>query len=346
MIIVTSPGPSFEANPFFPLMRDALISRGHTLVRPRMSAFGRADVIHLNFPEHAATEKRSFTTALVHSVAMVLMMAVHRLRGGRVIWTVHDVKPLRAQYPRLAAIYMATVRKLVDGYIFLSRSSRRVFEEHFAIPSDAKVLEAWHPFFPTASRDQAGRAKLRAELGLSDDDYVVGLLGDQKPYKNVTAVARLPLSLSDGRRVVPLIAGRADKMGAVDFAQLLDGRPFVRVNRRLDDEELEAYIAASDVVFLPYLHGWNSGMAMLVLSCGQRVLSSDLPIFEELSEDYGKDKVTALRLDGDDSAIAKAVNAQAISTLDTTQLAEHSRERSFDQLATNIERFMSSLKSR
>ena len=61
----------------------------------------------------------------------------------------------------------------------------------------------------------------------------------------------------------------------------------VQVEDRPSDERLSELIQSVDVVFMPYLRGWNSGFAMLVLGCGGRLLCSDLPMFRELEDAVG-----------------------------------------------------------
>src|SRR6201999_1337647 len=61
----------------------------------------------------------------------------------------------------------------------------------------------------------------------------------------------------------------------------------IRINERLSDQLLAEMIGAVDVVFSPYLRGSNSGLAMLVLSCAQRLLCSALPMFRDLEHRLG-----------------------------------------------------------
>jgi hypothetical protein len=61
----------------------------------------------------------------------------------------------------------------------------------------------------------------------------------------------------------------------------------VRIKERISDQDLVDMIRAVDFVLLPYLRGSNSGFSMLVLSCGQRLLCSALPMFRELQNRLG-----------------------------------------------------------
>jgi uncharacterized integral membrane protein len=60
-----------------------------------------------------------------------------------------------------------------------------------------------------------------------------------------------------------------------------------RIRERPTDEKLCELIQSIDLVFLPYLRGWNSGFAIFALGSGGRLLCSALPMFRELEEILG-----------------------------------------------------------
>ncbi len=263
-------------------------SLGHRLVAPRPQHALDADVLHLNFPEHMVSEKKNIVSALMAAGFMLSMIVIMRLRRCPVIWTVHDVMPLRGHNMRLCHAYMAVVRTMVTGYIFLSHSSREKFQSLYSTQNNKPMLDAFHPMFPVRLLSVAERASQREKLGIKPQDFVIGYLGDIKPYKNPDIMRDVPTQIEGGKNIVLLVAGRAD--GAeTDFENTLSGKNVIRVNRRLNDDELEAYIQAVDVVFLPYLWGWNSGFLFLVLACRQKSVTSNLPIFEEMRKYFGED---------------------------------------------------------
>jgi hypothetical protein len=116
---------------------------------------------------------------------------------------------------------MGAVRRMVDGYIFLSASTRHKFESVYKQDCNEPVLTSFHPAFPVNLLDNASKVEMRKQLGLNPTDFLVGFLGDIKPYKNPDVVNFLPPILNDGRRVVPLVAGRADKMDVALFEETL-----------------------------------------------------------------------------------------------------------------------------
>jgi len=288
MKIVVSPGPTFSSNPFFNLLNEEMRKKGHGIFAPRLQTMLHADIFHVNFPEHFVSERKNLFAAAISAAAMLTLMLIHKMRGKKLVWTVHDVLPLRNRYPALCETYMRAVKSMVDLFVFLSDTSRAVFVEQNPLLRAKSMITLFHPGFPTEVLTAQERAAARERLGVAPDEFVVGFLGDIKPYKNIEFLDNIPDTLPDGRPVKLLVAGKADKTDINAFEAALEKRGTLRINRRIDDAELMVLIQAVDLAALPYRWGWNSGLLMLVLSCEQRCLVSALPIFKELEPIIGR----------------------------------------------------------
>ena len=86
---------------------------------------------------------------------------------------------------------------------------------------------------------------------------------------------------------VLLLNRRGINLAALFYIFIITLKHLIRIRARLSDQRLTDIIGAVDVVLLPYLCGSNSGFSMLVLSCGQRLLCSALPMFRDLANRPG-----------------------------------------------------------
>ena len=283
------PGRGHE-NRYFDLMLDALEARGVRVVPADMRhlLLLRFNVLHLNFPTHYVTQSGPVRAAASSALfAGVFLLA--RLFRRRIIYTVHDVMPLSVRNEWLLWRYSAFVRRCVDGYIFLSASSRASFLERFPDQAGKPWRLAPHGPYPADLLSASERAD-RHDAIAGGGALLVGLLGVVKPYKNVAALARLPEQLANGRRVHLVVAGPAEvgHEAAVEAALALRSSSGVtRLPARLSNRELDLLVQSVDVVLLPYQRGSNSGAALLVLSNRSRLIGSSLPIFRELAEELG-----------------------------------------------------------
>ena len=326
------PGRGHE-NRYFDLMLNALEARGIRVVPTDMRRLLllRFDILHLNFPTHYVTQSGPFKAAASSALfAGVFLLA--RLFRRRIVYTVHDVAPLSVRNKWLLWRYYAFVCRCVDGYIFLSASSRVSFLKRFADQAGKPWALAPHGPYPAellSASERAERHNAIAGIGA----LLVGFLGIVKPYKNVAALARLPEWLADGRRVHLVVAGPAEAghEAAVEAA-LAKRSPsgVTRLPARLSNRELDLLVQSVDVVVLPYQLGSNSGAALLVLSNRGRLIGSSLPIFRDLAEEVGAPWVLVSEdtLEGWQCALEQ-VAADAPDTADRSRLDHYLQTHSF-----------------
>jgi hypothetical protein len=213
-------------------------------------------------------------------------MIVTKLLRKKIVWTVHDVVPMKDRHVRLLRLHLSCVRALVDAYVFMTPSSEAEFVRLFP---RARKETAWHvPHgpYPVSPIPPGRRAKLRERLSGGANCLLIGFVGDIRPYKNPGVLAYLPCQDSLGRQIKIVVAGAIASTydsGKIDISlNRIPPERLVRIRERLSDQCLIDIVGAVDLVFLPYLRGSNSRFSMLVLSCGQRLLCSELPMFRDL----------------------------------------------------------------
>lgn len=341
--VLSIPGRSHE-NRFFGLLAGALECQGMAVVEPtaRNLAGFSFDVLHLNFPTHYITENR-IARATMASLAFGGYLMLARLLGRKVIYTVHDVMPLRARHVFLTRQFLRLTHALTNGFVFLSQSSRDVFVSHYEADQDKPWILTPHGPYPAAQLSTSGRLKRRDTLMGRDHAFVIGFLGSIKPYKNIAALAGLPRRLADGRAVRVLVAGLVER-GYQDAAQdalaALPPGMVVRIDKRLDDDELDRLIQVVDVVLLPYVKGSNSEVAMLVLSNRARLIGSDLPVFDELARTVGEPWVYSFSEGSSGRSLGEVVESVArreVTEADEAALSDYLRRVSYAETARAVE---------
>jgi hypothetical protein len=170
---------------------------------------------------------------------------------------------------------------------FVGSGIRKDFSAH----EEEESCHVPHGPYQVSATSQQRQGELRERLSGGGDCLLVGFFGDIRPYKNSEVLAYLPDQDAIGREIKIVVAGAADPTYntteiEVPLSRILPKR-MVRIKERISDQDLADMIRAVDFVLLPYLRGSNSGFSMPVLSCGQRLLCSALPMFRELQNRHG-----------------------------------------------------------
>ncbi len=257
--------------------------------RDRDARMWRFDVLHLHFPTYYITES-NLAVALIWAAACRALLLLCRLFGKRVVYTIHDVAPFRVRRAWLLWPFVDAVHRATDGFVFLSPSSQRAFQARFPNERGKPALRASIGAFPAEILSPEARLRARRRLVGDDPALLVGFLGFHRPRKGLDFAACLPAALPDGRPVRAVVAGGIEPGYRAEAEQILARIPpelLLHLDQDLSDSEIGILIQAVDVVALPYATGWNSAMAMLVLSHRQRLLASDLPVFVDFESALG-----------------------------------------------------------
>lgn len=201
-----------------------------------------------------------------------VMLRVSRICGLRLVWTVHNVLP-HAQIFDDDSLARTQLLRRCDAVIVHSTATTADIESRgwHLPPLTAVIPPASLAAAPTVSRERA-----RAELGLSSDACVVGLIGRIDRYKG--AVDLIQAAIGARPRVDRLsivIAGRCSEQGLADELRRLASSNSVDVRldlRELTDEEFDTYLAALDVFAVPFHRVTTSGSVATALAAGLTVL--------------------------------------------------------------------------
>jgi len=213
-----------------------------------------------------------------------VLMLYYRMLRKRIVFTAHNVNAgKRDGNDTIVNRLTLRVQYLLADHIFVhtARMKDDLVREFNANPAKITVI----PFGinNTISNTALTSAQARKGLGFAASDKVILFFGCITPYKGleylVTAFEAVAKDCANYRLI---IAGkpkaRDDYWNSVE--KLID-RSVVRdrITLRAEyvpDEETEVYFKAADVLALPYLHVFQSGVLFLSYSFGLPVIAADV----------------------------------------------------------------------
>ena len=282
--------PSFSnSNPYVNLLYEGLRSLDLKVEALTLrNALCGADICHVHWPERGLTE-RSFLISLNISSRLLIKVVVAKLRGAKVIWTVHNLQPHEQVQPIVWVKFFYFVwRKLVDGGIFLSHSSRSVYNDSYSRIIKSEIVP--HGHYCSIYQGIKPTSQLKPELNIKDGDFVFGHYGLIRDYKNIPHLIEQFSKLEDPKCKL-IIAGKVrageDELGKT-IKSMVSGDDRIRlIPRFVSDEEMLELYSFTDLAVFPYRRLLNSGSAILALSLGCPVLVSRSSSTLELNELVG-----------------------------------------------------------
>jgi glycosyltransferase involved in cell wall biosynthesis len=179
-------------------------------------------------------------------------------------------KRWRPDYVLLAAAFRAA-----PVLLFHTEAERRRLERAYGIDVRARVVPHVEGITVHARLD---RAEARARLGLPAEEPILVSPGFLHPAKGLERGIEAVRAAGGGRLyVVGSVKDRTarNEEYAARLRSLAPQVPGVELRERyLDDDELDAWIAAADALVLPYRRSWSSGALARAQALGTPVIVS------------------------------------------------------------------------
>jgi glycosyltransferase involved in cell wall biosynthesis len=310
MIVAAAPAyATRHANPYNALLADALVEAGAEvrefatvdLVRDR------PDIVHLHWPELMFLSTHRPWQAWARIAAFARLIRQARRQGTRLVWTVHnDGAHEERSAPWVRASLDRMLARHVDAVFSLSAAGDQAARARLG--DEVPVFRTRHGDYQGAYPFRSDRGAARDELGLEADARLVVAVGQVRPYKNLDRLAEVTRRSTDANLRLA-IAGAPDGDATTDSVErAAAGDPRIRLDlAHLDERRLATWLAAADLVALPYRRILNSGAALLALSAERPVLVPAIGAMPELAADLGPEWVRTYRGDLDSYVLEQAV---------------------------------------
>jgi len=307
MRILASPAFSNErVNPYNAQLYREVEASGHTVCEysHKRVLKEKFDIVHVHWPD-GYIDQRSWLKAIQRTLLLSFMMSIAKLKGARLVWTAHNLKPHDAFHPKFSQIFLTQFLKLCNGLIFLTDEGKNSFLQYYPSHKNMPCAVIPHGHYRNSYPNPINQYQAKEELGLVKEKKILLFMGMIKPYKNCDALIK-EFSEAKLNDYILVIAGKPETPKYKEQLELL-AKGQDNIHMRLEfipDDQLHVYMSAADIVILPYKSILNSGALLLALSFNKPVIAPHIGAFIELQNELGlqwiysySDELTAVHLD-------------------------------------------------
>lgn len=332
--------PDFrEGNPYQSLLGKALDGLGVNVAFPngyrRICPLYRAtqeqqppvDVLHLHWLT-PYLRGRNLASYLFYALKFRVDVALVRRRGVRVVWTIHNRISHESRFPRLEMWARRALARAADKIIVHSRAALAELTHELRL-NPAKTSVIPHGHYRDIYHPAVEQRAAREALGLPAEGLVYLCFGIVRRYKNIEGLLSVWKSAA-GRptgRVLVLAGEALEPDYAGQVRELARGCPNTIAHlQRIEDERVQLYFSAADIVVLPFQRMLTSGSLLLAMTFDKPVIAPRLAVIAEALGPAGD----LLYDPQDERGLAGAIESAART--DLRSLAGRTR-RQCDQLA-------------
>lgn len=252
---------------------------------------------------------RALWHSLLETVLLRGLLSWAKVRGIKILWTVHDLDSSDNAQPQLERWFWRYFLPHLDGYICLTNAGKRLACERFPALVKLPGFVSAHGDFRAAYPRTLTKLEAREALELPAGVPVLLNFGLIRPYKGVPELIDAVRGLAVDNAIL-LIAGRVfDASVEQEILARVQETTQIRLFLKwISFEDTQYYFMAADLVVLPYRRILNSGTLMLALAFERPVLVPQLGTMRELQERFGKDWLRVYKGDLDNAELSEAIN--------------------------------------
>lgn len=274
---------SSELNFYNDLLSDSLCGAGLDIIDLKHGKLvlqvGQAksgDIVHIHWIHHAYQNPNPLLF-IAKSFIFVLTMLYMKLRNVQLIWTIHNLYPHHAKYPKLERFMRTLICRFSSKLIVASESIKRKVIMEFGV-SASKLFVVKHGHYLGVYKPKGMDFRRVYNIGEDADIYL--FLGAIKAYKGVEDLIE-SFNAVKTKQSYLIIAGKADKEMESYLQQVKDTENIILDLRFVPNDEVADLISAVDVMVMPYKEITTSGSAILGLSFKKLIVMPDNEFIDE-----------------------------------------------------------------
>jgi beta-1,4-mannosyltransferase len=265
--------PNDQTNPYGNLLADALASQGveveyvldHSEEWIRANA-GRFDVMHWHWPSHEYNDPASRSGTQQRMEQFLRELRLARSLGWRVVWTAHNLYPHDRTHHDIDVAFRRAFVEIATAILSHCDAAAEAVRREFR--PVAPIVVVPHGNFIDVLPPTVTRAEERGALGIPDEAFVYGFIGNLLPYKGLEELIDAFRAVDPGDAWLLISGGTRPREYGESIVARAAGHPRIVV-RPYDYAPGEAFVRvlqASEVIVLPFRASTTSGSLVQALS--------------------------------------------------------------------------------
>jgi len=211
-------------------------------------------------------------------------LARFKRRGGRVVWTVHNLQGHERLNATRDRIFTSLIARAADAVIAHTNSAAELVSARFSLEA-SRVQVIPHGNYTEHYPNDITQEIARHQLGIPIDETVILFFGALRPYKGILELISAFRSMAVSARARLLIAGRpCDPIYEREIRTAVDQDPQISLHATfVPDLDVQLFMNAADVVVFPYRDMLTSGALVLAMSFGRPSIVPDFPMMLEVA---------------------------------------------------------------
>lgn len=287
-------GPYIKENPYQKQLTDNLKSLGiqvkdiqETFFKQSLSGSWKPDVLHLHWL-HAFFLADNYILAIVRLIIFIVKIAIFKLIGVKIIWTVHNINNHEKKYMALDRCCTFYIANIADAMIVHSQAAKNELIEKISIYNKGKIFIVPCGNYLGYYQNNITSQTARAELNLTKSEFVLLFIGAVRPYKGIIELIEQFQQLKDKNSCLIIVGNPINEEFSQQIKLKIAGDSNIKfIPDYIQDSQIQVYLNACDVVVFPYQDILTSSSILLGMSFEKPCVVPRIGCIREVLDEQG-----------------------------------------------------------
>ncbi len=281
-------------NPYWPILADSLVKLGIIFIHDTPNYFdltwlrrnhNKVNVLHLHYIQQfyriPNTENINFSNFL----KFIFSLFYAKLLGYHLVFTFHNLSPTKTLHPNwIDSLCHKTTIKISNKIIIHCNEAEFLLQKKFGRAHG--VIKVNHPSVIDWYPNCIAKNTAREILNLPQDSTIFLFFGGIRPNKGIELLIEA-FNLLNNNHFHLLIAGtiQSPRSYSEKMNELSKNNNKISLHlKKIEDDDVQLYLNASDIVALPFRSILTSSSAHLAMSFKRPVIAPEMGCLPELIE--------------------------------------------------------------
>lgn len=284
------------SNPYKTLLKECLSEKNIYVEERRLNQFflidallhGNLNIVHF----HALPIPLTWNNHFAQSFKFLVFAAqiyILKFFGVRIVWTIHEWDN-KNSYRKIHfnSLYSKYFGSCFDAFITHCETSKETLIKEFGTECRDKVSVIYHGNYMTIYKNQTSLEAAREQLNIPSNTVVFLMFGGIYRYKGILeTIDAFQQTVHEQASLLIVGKSHSEELEKEILDKIQDSQNIRFVRERVEDDEVQLYMNASDCVVLPYRVFTTSGVAVLAMSFGKVCIAPRIGFFDDILDDLG-----------------------------------------------------------
>jgi len=221
-------------------------------------------------------------------IFIVEIILVKYLLKVKIIWTVHNLYAHDSKFPSIERIGKIWFSKQADKITCHCNSALNKIVKNFKV--DVKKIQVIpHGHYLNCYKNTITKYEAKKILNLDEKELIFLYFGRIKPYKGIDYLINSFNSLNLNSDAKLLVVGKVfnKEIGKFLIKSSQENKNIILYLKRIEDDDIQVYMNASDVVIIPYRQILTSGLILLAMTFAKPIIAPKIGCIKDILDKKG-----------------------------------------------------------